>query len=91
MRTWDAFELDRLASQVRTERPGPDAEKMVWAFERALAVAALDEELLDYLLAAAVCLLAGRDGITPRDVLERYFRRSLSEDAWRERYAHLFA
>ena len=90
MRAWETFDFNRLAGQVRAERPGPDAEKMVWAFERALAVAELDDELLDYLLAASVCLLAGRDAITPRDVLERYFRRSLPDGAWRARYAHFF-
>jgi hypothetical protein len=62
---------------------------MVWAFERALATARIDEHLLDYLLVAVVCLVAHAQSETPRTVLEQVFRRSVSDDEWRERYAPL--
>lgn len=90
-RHWDEFELEALADEVRSTQGGPDAEKMIWAFERALAVGCVDDGLLEYLLAAAVCLLAGRSGESPRDVLENFFRRSVSDEVWREQYLPLFA
>ena len=86
---WDAFTLERLAEGLRDHPGGPDGEKMIWAFERALAVARIDEELLDYPLAAVTCLLAHRHDATPRDVLEAYFRRAVSDELWREKYRRL--
>ena len=88
---WEKFDLSRLADELRTSSPGPDAEKMVWGFERALQVARLDPDLLDYVLAAAVCLVARRDECSPRDVLETFFRRSIPDHVWRSRYLPLFA
>jgi hypothetical protein len=88
---WDRFNLTPLAEEVRSSAPGPDAEKMIWGLERALQVARIDPELLDYLLAAAVCLLARRNGCSPRDVLESFFRRSVPDDIWRSHYLPLFA
>jgi len=64
---------------------------MIWAFEQALPVARLDPELLDYLLAAVVCLVARSTERTPRDVLEMFFRRSVDDREWRTRYRPLFA
>jgi hypothetical protein len=39
---------------------------------------------------ATVCLLARSEGSTPRTVLETFFRRSVSDEEWRGRYAGLF-
>lgn len=86
---WDAFDLTRLAGELRARRIGPDGEKMIWAFEEALRVARIDRHLLDYVLVAAVCLIARADGISPRQVLEAFFRRSVSDREWRERYLPL--
>jgi hypothetical protein len=86
---WDAFTVERLASELRDERAGPDAERMIWAFEEAIRVARIDEELLDYLLVATCCLLARMDGSTPRDILETFFRRALTSEEWREHYLPL--
>jgi hypothetical protein len=88
---WDRFDLTPLAQEVRRSSPAPDAERMVWGFERALQIARLDPELLDYVLAAAVCLVARRNECSPRDVLETFFRRSISDDVWKSRYLPLFA
>jgi hypothetical protein len=88
---WHQFELDELADELRKTRPGPDAERMIWAFERALGAARIDGELLEYLLAACTCLLAAAGERSPRDVLEDYFRRSVPDEAWRDRYLQLFA
>ena len=63
---------------------------MVWAFERALRVAAIDTELLGHLLAATVCLIAADEDSTPRSVLETFFRRSISDSRWRAQYLPLF-
>jgi hypothetical protein len=87
---WHGFELEPLASHLRDEHGGADGERMVWAFEQALGVARVDGELLEHLLAATVCLLAKASGRPPRDVLETFFRRSVPDEQWRERYLPLF-
>lgn len=88
---WDNLELEKLVRELRENVGGPDGEKMVWAFEQALSVARIDPGLLDYVLAAVVCLLAHSAGETPRAVLEAFFRRSISDREWCERYVELFA
>jgi hypothetical protein len=88
---WDNLELEKLVRELRENVGGPDGEKMVWAFEQALSVARIDPGLLDYVLAAVVCLLAHSTDETPRAVLEAFFRRSISDREWRERYVELFA
>jgi hypothetical protein len=87
---WDGFTLERLATELRDELSGPEAERMIFAFEEALRLARADEELLPHLLAATTCLLAHVEGTTPRGVLETFFRRSVSDQEWRERYVLLF-
>lgn len=87
---WDAFTLERVASELREELSAPEAERMVYAFESALRVARVDPELLPHLLAATACLLAHSEATTPRDVLETFFRRAVADPVWRERYEPLF-
>ena len=87
---WDEFELERLTDELRAKRGGPDAERMIWAFEEALRLARIDPDLLSYLLAAITCLLARLDDVTPRDVLETFFCRSISDEEWRRSYRPLF-
>jgi hypothetical protein len=87
---WDNLDLEKLVRELRENVGGPDGEKMVWAFEQALGVARIDPDLLDYVLAAVVCLLARWNDETPRSVLEAFFRRSISDREWRERYVELF-
>jgi hypothetical protein len=82
--------LGRLADHLRCDPGGAEGEKMVWAFERAFRVAAVDAELLGHLLAATVCLIAADEGSTPRSVLEAFFRRSVSDGRWRSQYLPLF-
>jgi hypothetical protein len=90
MVNWDSFDLEDLSGELR-QRPGDaDAEKTIWAFEEAVRVARIDDELLGYQLAAITCLLARLEGCSPRDVLEAWFRRSISDDEWRERLLPLF-
>jgi hypothetical protein len=86
---WDGFTLGALEEHLRTHAHGPDAEKTVWAFERALSVARIDGDLLGYLLAATACLIARSEDATPRDVFDAYFRRSVSDEAWRDHYRSL--
>jgi hypothetical protein len=88
---WDRLDTTELFEELRRRVGSADGERMVWAFERALDVARIDEHLLDYLLVAAVCLVAGSHGSTPRTVLEQFFRRSVSDDEWRAHYAPLLA
>jgi hypothetical protein len=88
---WDDFDLRALEQELRKALPAPEAEKMVWAFERALSVAKIDGDLLRYLLAASASLLAGAEASTPRAVFEAFFRRSVSDEEWRERYGPLLA
>jgi hypothetical protein len=87
---WHSFDLDGLAAAVRAGGRGPDAERMVWAFEEGLRVARLDPELLPYLLAALTCLVARLEACSPRDVLETFFRRAIPDEEWRARYLPLF-
>ena len=49
-----------------------------------LEIARGDPELLEYVLTAAVCLVARRAATTPRHVLETYFRRAPSDERWHE-------
>jgi hypothetical protein len=88
---WDTFGVERLAAELRDKRSGPDAEKMIFAFEEAVRIARIDEDLLDYLLVATCCLLARIDDSSPRDILETFFRRSLTTEEWREHYLPLLA
>ena len=87
---WDRFELDALAHEIRASGKPADAEKMIWAFEEAVRVARIDPELLSYQLAALTCLIALLEGGSPRDVLEAFFRRSVADDDWRDRFLPLF-
>ena len=86
----DESVLERLGDHLRQDPGGPEGEKMVWAFERALSVASVDTELLGHLLAATVCLIAADERSSPRSVLEAFFRRSVSDSRWREDYLPLF-
>lgn len=83
------MEPERLFEAVRARGSEADSERTVWAFERALAVARLDPELLRHLLVATVCLVAYEEGKSPRAVLEELFRRSVSDAEWRDRFEPL--
>jgi hypothetical protein len=87
---WHELDLTAVARELRATLPPAEAERMVWAFEQALSVARIDGDLLRYLLAAVASLLATADESSPRMVFETFFRRSVSDDEWRGRYAHLF-
>ena len=87
---WDTFDMEKLAVELREDPGGAEAERMIWAFEEALRVARAGDDLLPHFLAATTCLLARAEEITPRTVLERFFRRSASDEAWRDRFLPLF-
>ena len=87
---WDTFDLGKLASELREDPGGAEGERMIWAFEEALRIARSGDDLLPHFLAATTCLLARAEESTPRTVLEGFFRRSASDDAWRDRYRPLF-
>lgn len=88
---WHELDLSTLARELRATLPAAEAERMIWSFEHALAAARIDGDLLRYLLAAVASLLARADDSSPRTVFETFFRRSVSDDEWRDRYADLFA
>lgn len=87
---WDAFDLEKLAAELRADPGGAEGERLIWAFEEALRIARAGDDLLPHFLAAATCLLARAEQTTPRTVLEAFFRRSASDESWRERYLPLF-
>jgi hypothetical protein len=87
---WNTVDPEPLFQAIRARGPASDAERSVWAFERALVAARIDGEMLRHLLVACVCLVAHEEGETPRTVLERLFRRAVSDDEWLEEYAPLF-
>ena len=76
---WNAIDAERLFDAIRERGPRADAERSIWAFERALVAARIDGSLLRHLLVACVCLVAHEEGETPRTVLERVFRRAVSD------------
>jgi hypothetical protein len=88
---WNTFDLERLAAELREDPGGPEGERLIWAFEEALRIARAGDDLLPHFLAATTCLLARAEETTPRTVLEGFFRRSASDESWRERYRPLFA
>jgi hypothetical protein len=88
---WHELDLDALTSELRSTLPPAEAEKMVWAFQQAVGVARVDGDLLRYVLAATAALVARAEGSSPRTVFEAFFRRSVSDDEWRDRYAGLIA
>jgi hypothetical protein len=88
---WNSFDVEELTRALRAHLNGPDAEKLIWAFEEAVEVARIDDELLSYLVVASLCLLARVDESSPRTVLEAFFRRSVSDEDWRRTYLPLFA
>jgi hypothetical protein len=81
---WHGFDLGGLAERLRDDRNPADAERTLWAFERVLEIARGDSELLEYVLVAAVCMVARAGETTPRHVLEAYFRRAPSDERWNE-------
>ena len=87
---WDQFDLEKLAEELRSDPGGAEGERMIWAFEEALRIARAGDDLLPHFLAATTCLLARAEQSTPRNVLEGFFRRSASDESWRERYLPLF-
>ena len=84
------LDLDALLDQLRATNPDGEAERMVRAFEEVLRLVRDDQELLSALLAAAVALSAVVEDSSPRTVLEQWFRRSVPDEIWRERYLPLF-
>jgi hypothetical protein len=88
---WHELDLDALTSELRSTLPPAEAEKMVWAFQQAVGVARVDGDLLRYVLAATAALVARVEDSSPRAVFEAFFRRSVSDDEWRDRYAGLIA
>jgi hypothetical protein len=88
---WDEIDLEALHRELRNTLPSAEAEKMIWAFEQALGVARIDGDLLPYLLAATASLVARAEDSSPRTVFEAFFRRSVSDEEWRDRYAGLLA
>jgi hypothetical protein len=88
---WNNFNLEEFTRELRGSLVGPDADKLVWAFEHAVEVARIDDDLLSYLVVATLCLLARLDESSPRSVLESFFRQSVTDEAWRRTYLPLFA
>lgn len=87
---WDTFDLEHLTGELRQHPGDADAEKTIWAFEEAVRVARIDDDLLGYQLAAITCLLARLEGCSPRAVLETWFRRSISDEEWSAHLLPLF-
>ena len=86
---WHEFDPSRLFEVIRDQTTPPDAEQMVWALEQIFAGARTDPHLLDHLATASICALAYRDSDTPRAVIERLFRRAVSDSRWRSEYSSL--
>jgi hypothetical protein len=88
---WHELDPSALFGAIRGQTPPSDAERMVWAMEQMLAGARIDPALLDHLAVAAVCALAYRDADAPRNVLEKLFRRAVSDERWQNEYAALLS
>jgi hypothetical protein len=88
---WHELDPSRLYEAVRGQATPADAEQIVWALERIFAGARIDPNLLDHLATASICALAYRDSDTPRGVIEKLFRRSVSDSCWRSEYSSLLS
>jgi hypothetical protein len=88
--TWDPLDLEQLAAVLRQALPPDEAQRILRAYEIVVTVAQTDASLLPELLGAATCLVAVTEGLTPRDVAEKLFCRSASDDTWREVFLPLF-
>ena len=78
---WHSVDLGELAARLEAGS-APDAERTLWAFQRVLEIARGDRELLEYVLTAAICMVARAEDTTPRQILEAWFRRSPSDERW---------
>jgi hypothetical protein len=87
---WDEFDESSLYALVRERGPEQDAERTIRAFRHVLDAARRDPELLEHMLVAAVSLVALGEDETPRTILDRIFRRSVSDEEWRREFAPLF-
>jgi hypothetical protein len=87
---WSSLDLEALLVELRETNAHGDADRMIRAFEEVLRLVRVDRELLPSVLAAAVALSAWVEESSPRTVLEQWFRRSVPDDVWRERYLPLF-
>jgi hypothetical protein len=87
---WDDFDEKSLYEFIRDRGPEEDAERTIRAFRRVLHAARTDPALLEHMLVAAVSLVALDEDETPRTILDRIFRRSVSDEEWRREYAPLF-
>ena len=82
---WRAFDVAQLTGELRRGLGPREQSQLQWAFEEAIEVARTDTELLGFLLVAVVLLLARLHETTPRSVLETFFRRSITDEEWREK------
>ena len=87
---WDEFDTTSLFELIRDRGPEDDAERTIRAFRYVLDAARSDPALLDHILVAAVSLVALEQDETPRTILDRVFRRSVSDEEWRLEYEPLF-
>jgi len=87
---WDDFDETSLFDLIREQGPDEDAERTIRAFRYVLYAVRTDPTLLEHMLVAAVSLLALDQDETPRTILDRLFRRSVSDEEWRREYAPLF-
>jgi hypothetical protein len=87
---WETFDETSLFDLIRERGPEEDAERTIRAFRHVLEAARTDPALLDHMLVAAVTLVALEQDETPRTILDRVFRRSVSDEEWRREYAPLF-
>jgi len=86
---WDSFDLGPFANELRETEGGQEAETTVWAFEQAVRMARVDRGLLNHLLVAVTCLLARAGDTSPREILDAFFRRAVSDEEWRNKYVRL--
>ena len=87
---WDDFDATSLFELIRDRGPKEDAERTIRAFTYVLHAARTDPALLEHMLVAAVSLVALDVDETPRTILDRVFRRSVSDEDWRRHYAPIF-
>ena len=87
---WRSFDVAHVTSELRRGLGHREQSMLEWAFEEATEVARTEPELLGFLLVAVVLLLARLHETTPRSVLETFFRRSITDEEWREKYLPLF-
>ena len=88
---WELVDLEPLRAELRETLPGPEAERMIYAFDEAIRWPESTRICSTACSPPQCASVPSPTARTPRHVLEDFFRRSVSDEEWRGRYLELLA